>query len=94
MSEQTLDFIDKKDSILKLVVQGCPQKGDFDNHSCPLRNVRKLIPKNLIHYLNGLSEYQIDNILAYHNDCVNKNASFLSQYKSQTAPAFNISKPV
>lgn len=71
MRERVIDFTDKKDSILKLVVNGCPQKDNLDNYSCPIRNVRKLTPKNLIHYLNGLSEEQIDHIFNYHNGCSN-----------------------
>ena len=93
MGENTLDYTDKKDMILKLVIQGCPHKDEIDNFSCPLRNVRKLIPKNLINYLNGLSENQIDHILNYHNNCVNQNPSFLSQHKAVSPPVFNISKP-
>jgi len=65
----TVELKEKKSTVQKLVVKGCPQGHDFTNYKCPVRNVRKLTPKNLAHYINGLSEEQIDNILNYHEGC-------------------------
>ena len=68
------DFTDKKEDLQTLATRGCPIGHDFNNSKCPFRNVRKLTPKNLIHYLNGLSEEQIDHIFNYHNGCSGHNS--------------------
>lgn len=69
MKGLAIDFAAKKEAVEELVVSGCPQGHDFINYSCPVRNVRKLTIKNLNHYIDGLSEEQIDNIFNYHEGC-------------------------
>lgn len=60
---------EKKEDLQNLVLKGCPLGQDFNNSKCPVSNVRKLAAENQVHYVNGLSEGQIDNILNYHEDC-------------------------
>ena len=68
MSEQT-DLTKKKEDLQNMVIEGCPLGHDFINSNCPVRNVRKLTAKNLVHYVESLSEEQIDTIFNYHEDC-------------------------
>ena len=63
------DFTDKKEDLQTLATRGCPIGHDFNNSKCPFRNVRKLTAKDLAHYINNLSEEQIDSIFAYHKVC-------------------------
>ena len=74
MMEQIIDLRKKKEAIAELVVKGCPQGHDINNFSCPIRNVRKLNVKNMNHYINGLSEKQLDSIFEYHAGCSRLNA--------------------
>ena len=69
MIETTTVELKAKKNVVRFLVEACPQGHDFLNHSCPLRNVRKLTPDNSTHYINGLSEGQLDQILEYHKGC-------------------------
>ena len=51
------------------LVELCPQ-GNTKNLKCPLRNARKLTLTNRSHYLNSLSEAQLDYIIYYHKNCL------------------------
>ena len=76
MSVRT-DHAEKKEDLQNLVAKGCPLGDDFYNSNCPVSNVRKLTAKNLAHYLNNLSEEQIDSIFEYHEDCHSMFSSYV-----------------
>ena len=63
-----MSYEEKMEAVVKLV-ELCPQ-GLTENLKCPLRNVRKLTLANRSHYLNSLSEAQLEYIIYYHENCL------------------------
>ena len=61
--------VEAKKNIVRVLAERCPKDHNVINCSCPLRNVRKLTPVNYTHYINGLTEGQVDHILDYHKEC-------------------------
>ena len=61
-------YEEKLETVRKLV-EHCPQ-GLTENLKCPLRNVRKLTLANRSHYLDSLSEAQLEYIMYYHANCL------------------------
>ena len=69
MGKQENDVAARKSLVLELIKEECPQSHNLINFDCPVRKVRKLTVENLSDYIDSLSEGQVDNILAYHEDC-------------------------
>ncbi|MBU0481078.1 MAG: hypothetical protein KKG47_08250 [Proteobacteria bacterium] len=59
----------KKENLQNLILNGCPLGHDFINSHCPVSDAKKIPARNLAHYVDSLSEEQINNIFEYHQDC-------------------------